>query len=132
MATLLLVGAVAPQLKSMAPAQDLYLGPIFASRRALAEASGRPWFILSPRWGLVRPDELIAPSDVALSDLPPMYRRAWGRLVAEQLASAVAFERRTVVEVHADPLYFDSVRPSLEHLELIVGDGSAEGLRAVG
>ena len=117
---LLLVGAEGPQAGATAPARDLYLGSVFAQRRAFAEVSGRPWYILSARWGLVQPDELIAPYDVSLADRPRMYRRAWGRYVAEQLAHAFALQRGTLVEIHADDLYVDSLRSSLEHLELIV------------
>jgi hypothetical protein len=117
---LLLVGADGPQAAVTASARDVYLGSAFTQRRALAEDSGRPWYILSARWGLVQPEELIAPYDVALADRPRMYRRAWGRYVAEQLAHAFALQRGTLVEIHADDLYVDSLRSSLEHLELIV------------
>ncbi len=117
---LVLIGCVDRQQPAPAPARDLFLGPVFARRRAYAEASGRPWFILSSRWGLVRPDELIAPYRFVLDDQPIMFRRTWGRYVAEQLAVAARLDRGTTVEVHADDEYVDSVRSSLAFLELTV------------
>ena len=124
---LLLIGEVAPKLTTMAPARELYQGPIFERRRAYAEASGQPWLVLSSRWGLVHPDELIAPYELTLGDQPAMFRRAWGRYVAEQLAAAVALERGMVVEVHADGLYLECIRSPLQHLELVVLDGVDAG-----
>lgn len=124
---LLLVGCVANKSAKMVPARDMYLSPTFARRRVYAEASGRPWFVLSSRWGLVHPDELIAPYEHSLAEQPNMYRRAWGRLVAEQLAVAFPLERGMLVEVHADDLYVESIRSSLEYLELVVIGGVDAG-----
>jgi hypothetical protein len=121
---LLLVGCVETQLSTMAPARELYQGPVFTRRCEYAQASGLPWFVLSSRWGLVRPDELVAPSRLSLADQPSMYRRAWGRLVAEQLAAAFPLRRGMVVELHAEDVYVDSVRSSLQHLELVVAVGA--------
>jgi hypothetical protein len=127
---LILIGGVGTQSPSMAAAKDLYRGSLFARRRAHAEASGRPWFVLSDRWGLVHPDELIAPTGFSMTEHSLMYLRAWGRLVAEQLAIALPLERAALVEVHASPDCFDSIRRPLEYLELIVVSGVVDGAHA--
>ena len=125
--SVVLIGCVETKSTAPALAKDLYSGPVFARRLAYAEASGRPWFVISSRWGLTRPDELIAPYEMSLAAQSPMFRRAWGRLVAEQLAAAFPLERGTLVEVHADDAYLDSLRSSLEYLELVVIGGVDSG-----
>lgn len=42
------------------PAQDAYTERRFLTWRRHAEGSGLPWFILSTKYGLVRPSDLIA------------------------------------------------------------------------
>jgi hypothetical protein len=116
----LLIGDVESQGADAAPARDLFTGPVFAARRQFAEASGRPWFILSSRWGLVHPDEVIAPYRLSLAELPPMYRRAWGRLVSEQLANVWPIERGDIVEIYAEEEFLHSLRAPLQYLELTV------------
>lgn len=44
-----------------APAADLYVGTAFTHARRAAERDGRPWLILSSRFGLVTPDTVLPP-----------------------------------------------------------------------
>jgi hypothetical protein len=52
-------------------AKDLYTSDLFKQRRAYAEATGKPWYILSARHGLVHPDQEIPPYDETVADLSP-------------------------------------------------------------
>lgn len=108
-----LVGCVKSKRVTAAPAADLYTSTLFARRRRYAEASGAPWFVVSSRWGLVAPDEVIAPYDVYLGDQSAAYRRAWGEFVVEQLHQHLDL-RGTVVEIHAGDHYVDALRPPVE------------------
>src|SRR5665648_43436 len=85
-----LVGSVRSALHAAAPARELYTNALFVRRRGYAEASGRPWFVLDARWGLVAPEEVIAPSDVSLGDMPVPYRHGWAEFVVGQLAGVMA------------------------------------------
>ena len=84
-ADVVLVGCVKTKLAHPARAADLYASPLFRGRRNYAEGSGRPWFILSSRWGLLTPEEVVEPYDHYLGDESAGYRQAWGAFVAEQL-----------------------------------------------
>lgn len=88
-----------------APAADLYRSPYFSSMRAYAEESGRPWFILSAKHGLVRPTTWLEPYDAYLPESSRAYRRAWGEKVTQQLAKELGPLSRLVVEVHAGDAY---------------------------
>lgn len=48
-------------------ASHAYIGDDFVANRALAEASGRPWFILSPQHGLLAPDARVTPDELTFS-----------------------------------------------------------------
>lgn len=100
-----LVGCVKGKLSRMAPARELYQSPLFARRRAYAERSGRPWFVLSSRWGLVHADERIAPYDLYLGDQSREYQQAWGSFVVAQLVAAIGTIRQLTIEIHAGEHY---------------------------
>lgn len=108
----LLLGCVKTKLAHPAPAAQLYVSPLFRRRLAYAEAAGTPWYVVSGRWGLLRPDELAAPYDLHLGDTPTSYRRAWGSWVTEQLAAAHPLDG-LVVEIHAGDVYVDALRAPL-------------------
>lgn len=113
-ADVVLIGCVKTKADGPARARDLYTSPLFARRRAYAEHGGRPWFILSARHGLLRPDELIEPYDVALKDQPPAYRQAWGRWVVVRLEQELGPLTGRVMEVHAGSAYVEAIRDPLE------------------
>lgn len=108
-----LIGCVKSKGVQPAPAKDLYTSALFARRRRYAEESGAPWFIVSSRWGLVTPDEVIAPYDLYLGDMPAAYRRAWGEFVVAQLAGQLPLAGKRI-EVHAGDHYVDALRPAME------------------
>jgi hypothetical protein len=74
----------------------LYVSDLFRKARRYAEASGCPWFILSAEYGLVKPDQLIAPYERTLKKMRAADRRAWGNRVAAQVAKAVPDLSRVV------------------------------------
>lgn len=68
------------------PARELYAASDwFAKARAYVEGEGGPWFILSAKHGLVHPDRILAPYEVALADLDRAARRRWAVDVRDDL-----------------------------------------------
>jgi hypothetical protein len=112
-ADVVLVGCVKSKLGHGARAKDLYVSDYFAKMRTYAEASGRPWFILSAEHGLVSPDDWLEPYERYLPDTSREYRRAWGQKVAEQLEQAVGSLSGVLVDVHAGAAYVVSVEEAL-------------------
>lgn len=112
---LLLVGCVKTKADTAMNARDLYRSPLFNRRREYAEGTVRPWYILSARWGLVAPDECIAPYDLYLGDCSIEVRAAWGRLVVARLAEKHRLNG-LVIEVHAGKHYVEAIHdPLAEH-----------------
>ena len=72
--------------------------------------SGLGWYILSARFGLLAPEEVIGPYDVYLADQSPGYRKAWGEFVTAALEQREGDLRGRTIEVHAGAAYVDPLR----------------------
>lgn len=114
--SVVLVAGGRAQLSGPAAARDLYVSPLFARRRARAEASGVPWFVVSGRWGLLDPGEVLAPYSFSLAKQSVNYQRAWGRFVAEQLCLVSPVGRGAVVEICAGAAYAAALTAPIEYL----------------
>ncbi len=66
----IIIGCVSRKRSGSAKAKDLYVSPMFEKRRRYAESSGKPWFIFSAEHGIIDPELVIAPYDVAMVLLP--------------------------------------------------------------
>lgn len=60
-ADVILVGCVRTKNAVASSASELFSSPLFAGRRRYAVASGRRWYILSAKFGLLAPDDVIGP-----------------------------------------------------------------------
>ena len=111
-ADLVLLGCVKSKLDVPAPAEELYVSPLFRKRRAYAESTGQPWFVLSALHGLLAPSDVVEPYDMALAAEGVQFRRTWGQRVAAQLRDAYDLDGK-VVEIHAGSAYVDALEPLL-------------------
>ena len=80
-----LVSCVSKKLPGSAPARELYASAWFCKARSYVERTGCPWFVLSAKYGLVHPDEVIAPYELTLNTMGVAERRQWARGVLAQL-----------------------------------------------
>jgi Family of unknown function (DUF6884) len=102
-----LVGCVKRKASAAMPARDLYTSPLFVGRRSFVERQCTEWWILSAEHGLVHPDQILAPYDLALKSLGRVERRSWSRRVLSALDERVRFRPGDVVEIHAGAEYRD-------------------------
>jgi hypothetical protein len=112
-ADLVLVGCVRTKRAAASAASELFASPLFEGRRRYAVASGLPWYILSAKFGLLAPGDVIGPYDVYLADQSPGYKKAWGEFVAAQLDQRERDLRGRTIEVHAGAAYVDPLRAPL-------------------
>ena len=112
-ADIILIGCVRTKLPTPAPAAELFHSPLFAGRRRYATASGRPWYILSAKYGLLDPADVIGPYDVYLPEQSSSYRSAWGEFVIARLEQCHHDLSELTVEVHAGAAYVEPLRGPL-------------------
>jgi hypothetical protein len=103
---IVLVGCSGSKADGPARAAELFTGAAFRKARDLAIATGKPWYVISAKFGLLHPDEVIAPYDVYLPKQSPRYRSAWARWVVAQLAEQHHLQG-AVIEAHAGSTYCD-------------------------
>jgi hypothetical protein len=109
-----LVGCVKSKLSSPAPARELYASPLFAGRRRWVERTCESWFILSAKYGLVAPEQLVEPYDQTLTRMGRVERSAWSRAVVTSLRAKLHDLRLYTFEIHAGAAYLDfGLRDSL-------------------
>lgn len=100
-----LVGCVKRKLGRPAQAREMYVSALFRGRRSFVEATQRPWFILSAKYGLLEPDEVIEPYDRSMDDLPAAERVGLMRAAVHKLEARVGELAGRVIEVHAGAKY---------------------------
>jgi hypothetical protein len=97
MAMLSLVSCVSMKRRTPSQARDLYTSPWFLKARAYVEATKSPWLILSAEYGLLRPDQIVAPYERTLNTMGIEDRRAWARRVLDALVPQLSGVERVIV-----------------------------------
>ncbi len=87
--TIALVACVAGKADRPRPAGSLYTSAWFRKASAYAEREADAWYILSAKYGLVGPEEVIAPYNETLNTMPVAERRAWAKRVLRALLDVV-------------------------------------------
>ncbi len=87
--TIYLVSCVSQKRSQLCAARDLYISDWFIKARRYAESSMCPWYILSAEYGLVPPEQIIAPYERTLNAMRVMDRRLWADRVSRKILEAV-------------------------------------------
>ncbi len=85
-----LVSCCGEKLAHAAPARQLYRSQLFRKSAAWVEQQGLEWFVLSAAYGLIKPDDQLAPYDKSAARMSTEERAAWAREVALQLDARFA------------------------------------------
>lgn len=83
--TIALVACVKSKSAQPKPAKELYTSTLFKGTSAYAREVSDQWFILSAKYGLLKPDQIIAPYEKTLNTMPAAERRAWAQTVIRDL-----------------------------------------------
>ena len=95
--TVYLVSCVKGKQTSAAAAKDLYTSDWFRKARAYVEPTGMPWFILSAEYGLLHPDQRIAPYEKTLNKMRSWERKRWAKKVIHQMEHKLPKAEQIVV-----------------------------------
>ena len=85
-----MIGCSAGKCGQRAEAKDMYTGDLFLKSREYAEkkADGE-WFILSAKYGLIRPTDVINPYELTLNTFNRDDLQLWAEHVAERIRGAL-------------------------------------------
>lgn len=108
---LFLVSCVKTKLSRPAKAKELYVSNWFRKARAYVEREGGVWRILSAKYGLVHPEDVIQPYEKTLIKMRVKERRAWAGNVLQALGPCFA-DADTVV-FFAGERYREFLEPRL-------------------
>ena len=84
-----LVSCVKTKRAAASPAGELYTSPLFIGMRAFARRNAETWYILSAKYGLLRPNEVVEPYEMTLKTMRKADRLAWAGQVQQQLLAAL-------------------------------------------
>jgi hypothetical protein len=126
---LVLVSCVKTKLSHAAPARTLYeRSTWFKGVRDIVEASDARWLVLSSRYGLVAPDDEIAPYDYTLNALGVAKRQDWATDVLHKLIPEIETAGVKRVVMFAGDRYREFLVEPLESRGIKV-EVPMEGLR---
>lgn len=110
----LLLALAGAQLKYPAPARELCTSPWFRLARAYTESQGCPWLLLSAKYGLVKPDEVISPYLLDVTTMGVRRRLSWAERIGREAKRKLPFsEQLTLV---AGMRYCECLLPHLSEL----------------
>lgn len=105
MTTIGLVGCAAAKLQRPAPARELYTSQLFKKASAYVEANSDRWYILSAKYGLVHPDEVICPYNMKLGSKEGPFVWDWAKDVVRNLEKELRFDHDVELLVLAGEQY---------------------------
>lgn len=95
------------QALSFGPARDLYSpSAAFRGRRAYVEETCDRWFIISAKYGVVAPDQILDPYDVTLVEQSPAVKRQWAQKALAEPEERLAELEGMEFEIHAGRDYW--------------------------
>lgn len=80
-----IVQCVSKKRKTPQPARNLYTSQLFENAAMYAEKISDEWFIISAKYGLVRPSDVLEPYDLTLKNMSAFERRQWAKSVFSDL-----------------------------------------------
>lgn len=122
MSKIILIGCGKTKEPCGCPAKDLYTGGLFRDRRGYAEAEARSagavWRIVSAKYGMIEPRQVVDPYDLHILDLSKGARQAWGARVVDGLQDLSMWGYGPTVELHMGAAYVDAIFSAIDMLRL--------------
>ena len=125
--TIFLVSCASKKLRGPEKAKDIYMpSALFRKSRAYVESTGKPWFILSAKYGLLDIEKRIPRYNKTLNNMPKEKRYKWAQKVLKDLIPHLEKERIKSVVILAGSRYREFLEPELRdrgfHVYVPMGD----------
>jgi cytoplasmic iron level regulating protein YaaA (DUF328/UPF0246 family) len=106
-----LVACVKTKRESATHARDLYLSQLFRATRRYAEKYADDWYILSAKYGLLSPGDVVEPYERTLKRMPKPDRLKWADCVQTKLIDILPGNAKVIIL--AGKLYREGIEPFL-------------------
>ena len=116
--TVALVSCVKLKQAIPAPAGELYTSPLFRGMRQFALRNADRWFVLSAKYGLLDPEQVIAPYEQTLKTARANQRELWAKNVMQAFGERIVAPARVLVLAGVD--YRAYLVPMLERADFPV------------
>jgi hypothetical protein len=117
-APVVLVSCVKSKRTERCRAADMYTSPLFRKMMAYAKTlSPKSIFILSAKYGLLSPDDLIEPYNCTLKEMKTAERRAWAEKVLSGLRHQCNLDADKFVFLAGEP-YRANLLPHIKHFSV--------------
>ena len=117
----ILVGCSKVKARARCEAQWLYVSPLFRksalwARKEVARGHADGWLILSAKWGVLSPDDLVDPYEKRLGELDRAGRERWAAQAWGQLGERTGERARELLElvILAGRAYVEPLRPGAD------------------
>lgn len=104
-----LISCVSQKKTKLGPAKDIYVSQWFKKAARYAGKNADEWYVLSAKYFLVDPNQLIEPYDLTLRKMKVEDRKAWAKKIFQMLGSFLAPEDR--ITILAGKLYRENLVP---------------------
>ncbi|MCL4418420.1 MAG: hypothetical protein M1308_18845 [Actinobacteria bacterium] len=122
MKRIILISCVKEKLKTPAKAKDLYVSDLFKKSYRYAQLL-KPGniFILSAKYGLLEPEQIIEPYDETLKTKSSTEIREWSKKVIKALKEKIDLEKDEVVILTGNK-YYKYLLPYINNYKLLLGN----------
>jgi len=107
-----LVSCVKTKRQERCPASELYISHWFRKARVIAERDFDRWFILSAKYALVEPHEVLEPYEETLKTMSKDDRWVWSLAVAQEFHELV--REKCEITIFAGAAYKEMLVPLLK------------------
>jgi len=92
-----LVSCVKSKADTPARAADLYTSSWFRKAKKYIESHAERWYVLSAKYGVLTPNEVVAPHEKALTTMPAGDRQQWAKDVLTDLDELVTSGEKVIL-----------------------------------
>lgn len=93
----MLLALAGAQARHPAPARELCTSTWFRLARDYVESQNCPWFLLSAKYGLLNPTEIISPYQPEVPAMGVRQRRSWARRIADEARRKLPYSKQLVL-----------------------------------
>lgn len=114
-----LIACVKEKVDYAAPAREMYRSSLFESwiKDALDIQKVDRYFIVSGKYGLLKPDEIIEPYDLNLNNQSESYKNEWSKKVLKRLSEFCDLEQDEFI-IYTNSTYYTPVIEAVRHFDI--------------